>query len=62
MDPKPFSLQIDSFLGTATGAIIAILDPEPAAACSGAKAMPPLWQYFSPLLKKPDERIAAPKG
>ena len=31
MDPKPFPLQIASFLGTARGAIIAILDPEPAA-------------------------------
>jgi hypothetical protein len=26
------------------------------------KVVPPLWQYFARLLKKPDEPIAAPKG
>ena len=34
----------------------------PLIAYLSAKAMPPLGQYFSGLLKKPDERIAAPKG
>jgi hypothetical protein len=27
-----------------------------------ARAMPPLWQYFSRLQKKADESIAAPKS
>jgi hypothetical protein len=35
--PKPFPLQIDSFLGTATGAIIAILDPWLADASMGGR-------------------------
>jgi hypothetical protein len=36
--------------------------PSAASVGGGAKAMPPLWQYFLRLLRKADESIAAPKG
>jgi hypothetical protein len=42
--------------------MIAVLDPQASRRRDGrAKAMPPLWQYFS-RLGKADDRIAAPKG
>jgi hypothetical protein len=50
--PKHFSLQIGSFLRTATVAMMAITDPSglhPAAAsppCCERKVMPPLWQVL----------------
>ena len=49
---RAFSLQTGRFRGTAGRAMIAIVDPRPSRRRGGwAKAMPPLWQYFSPLLK-----------
>jgi hypothetical protein len=41
--------------------MIAIVDPRQADAVMVGEAMPPLRQYFPPLLKA-DEPIAAPKG
>jgi hypothetical protein len=41
--------------------MIAIVDPQHADTGWWAMAMPPLWQYFSPLLKA-DESVAPPKG
>jgi hypothetical protein len=53
------------------GAMTVMMGPPPSCAARDldwsagdwwAKARPPLWQYFSPLLKEADESIAAPKG
>jgi hypothetical protein len=58
--PDSFSLQISRFLGVRNGGrVMPFMDPSVArhlsassvaAAAMGAKAMPPLWQYFSRLL------------
>jgi hypothetical protein len=55
-DPRPFSLQTGRFLATTMGAMMGIADPsgrtlrgQPAVV---GEAMPPLWQYFSCLLRQ----------
>ena len=61
--PKPFPLQIDSFLGTATGAIIAILDPSQAdAVIVGEGDAPVVAVLLAAAKKKADVRMAVPKG
>jgi hypothetical protein len=45
--PQPLPLQTGIFEGAAKRAIMRFVDPESAVADWGAKAMPPLWQYFS---------------
>jgi hypothetical protein len=42
-----FPLQPPVFRGPPEGAMIAVVDPRQADAVIVAKAMPPLWQYFS---------------
>ena len=53
-DPGPcelFPCKQAIFRGPPEGAMIAVMDPRQADAVVVAKALPPLWQYFSPCSK-----------
>jgi hypothetical protein len=56
-----FSLQTGGFQGRSKGTVIGLLDPLWAGAVLGAKAMPPLWQYFFAKRKKSFAPMAVPK-
>jgi hypothetical protein len=60
--PQAFSPANRKFLGTATGAIIAILDPWLADASMGGRRPCPRSGSTSRVCEKADESIAAPKG